>query len=107
MGVQIEVQDHTEVMQIKSRELQLENTEKLNNLTPIVEGIGDVNLSQIESDASDIKNIVIQNLDEQTDLDEIHESIERINKNISTLKGQVTKVSKKIDQIIEILDKGD
>lgn len=107
MGVQIEVQDHTEVMQIKSRELQLENTEKLNNLTPIVEGIGDVNLSQIESDASDIKNIVIQNLDEQTDLDEIHESIEKINKNISTLKGQVTKVSKKIDQIIEILDKGD
>ena len=94
-------------MQIKSRELQLENTEKLNNLTPIVEGIGDVNLSQIESDASDIKNIVIQNLDEQTDLDEIHESIERINKNISTLKGQVTKTSKKIDQIIEILDKGD
>lgn len=107
MGVQIEVQDHTEVMQIKSRELQLENTEKLNNLTPIVEGIGDVNLSQIESDASDIKNIVTQNLDEQTDLDEIHESIERINKNISTLKGQVTKTSKKIDQIIEILDKGD
>ncbi len=107
MGVQIEVQDHTEVMQIKSRELQLENTEKLNNLTPIVESIGDVNLSQIESDASDIKNIVTQNLDEQTDLDEIHESIERINKNISTLKGQVTKVSKKIDQIIEILDKGD
>ncbi|MBR6515634.1 MAG: hypothetical protein IKT40_02135 [Bacilli bacterium] len=107
MGVQIEVQDHTEVMQIKSRELQLENTEKLNNLTPIVEGIGDVNLSQIESDASDIKNIVIQNLDEQTDLDEIHESIEKINKNISILKGQVTKVSKKIDQIIEILDKGD
>ena len=107
MGVQIEVQDHTEVMQIKSRELQLENTEKLNNLTPIVEGIGDVNLSQIESDASDIKNIVIQNLDEQTDLDEIHESIERINKNISTLKGQVTKTSKKIDQILEMLNEGD
>lgn len=107
MGVQIEVQDHTEVMQIKSRELQLENTEKLNNLTPIVENIGDVNLSQIESDASDIKNIVIQNLDEQTDLDEIHESIEKINKSISILKGQVTKTSKKIDQIIEILNEGD
>lgn len=107
MGVQIEVQDHTEVMQVKSRELQLENTEKLNNLTPIVENIGDVNLSQIESDASDIKNIVIQNLDEQTDLDEIHESIEKINKNISILKGQVTKTSKKIDQIIEILNEGD
>lgn len=107
MGVQIEVQDHTEVMQIKSRELQLENTEKLNNLTPIVESIGDVNLSQIESDASDIKNIVVQNLDEQTDLDEIHESIEKINKNISILKGQVTKTSKKIDQIIEILNEGD
>lgn len=107
MGVQIEVQDHTEVMQIKSRELQLENTEKLNNLTPIIESIGDVNLSQIESDASDIKNIVTQNLDEQTDLDEIHESIERINKNISTLKGQVTKTSKKIDQILEMLNEGD
>ena len=107
MGVKIEVQDHTEVMQIKSRELQLENTEKLNNFTPIVESIGDVNLSQIESDASDIKNIVIQNLDEQTDLDEIHESIEKINKNISILKGQVTKTSKKIDQIIEMLNEGD
>lgn len=107
MGVQIEVQDHTEVMQLKSRELQLENTEKLNNLAPVIENINDVDLSQIESDTSDIKNIVIQNLDEQTNLDEICESIEKVNKNISTLKGQVTKTSKKIDQIIEILSKGD
>lgn len=103
MGVEIEVQNYEEVIQIKSRELQLENTEKLNNLTPIVESIGDVNLSQIESDASEIKDMIVQNLDEQTDLDEINKSIESLNKNISTLKGNLTKISKKIDKIIDVI----
>lgn len=102
MGIEIETQDHEQVMQIRSRELQLENTEKLNNLTPIVESIGDVNLSQIESDASDIKNMVVQNLDNQVDLNDINDAIDKLNKNISTLKGQVTKMSKKLEQLMEV-----
>lgn len=106
MGIELETQTHEEVMQIKSRELQMDNTEKLNNIIPVVESIDEVNLPQIESDASDIKEIVIQNLEEQTNLDDIKDSIDKINKSISTVKGQVTKLSKKIDELLEALNEG-
>lgn len=106
MGIELETQTHEEVMQIKSRELQMDNTEKLNNIIPVVESIDEVNLPQIESDASDIKEIVIQNLEEQANLDDINDSINKINKSISTVKGQVTKLSKKIDELLEALNEG-
>lgn len=106
MGIELETQTHEEVMQIRSRELQMDNTEKLNNIMPIVESIDEVNLPQIESDASDIKEIVVQNLEEQANLDDINDSIDKINKSISTVKGQVTKLSKKIDELLGALNEG-
>lgn len=106
MGIELETQTHEEVMQIRSRELQMDNTEKLNNIMPIVESIDEVNLPQIESDASDIKEIVVQNLEEQANLDDINDSIDKINKSISTVKGQVTKLSKKIDELLGTLNEG-
>ena len=66
-----------------------------------------VNLSKIESDTSEIKDIVLQNLDEQTNLDDISQSLDQLNKNISTLKGQFTKLSNKIDETMKTLDTGD
>lgn len=107
MGVHIEVQNQEETMQIKSRELQMENTEKLNNILPVVENISDVNLVKIETDTSEIKNMVSQNLDEQIDLNDISDAIERINKNISGMKGQITKLSKKVDETLKSFEKGD
>lgn len=99
MGVEIEVQEQGEFAQVKSRELQIENTEKLNNLIPIVETINEVNLSQIESNTNEIKNIVNDNLNDQPNLEDVLDAVDKLNKNISSLKGQVTKLSKKVESI--------
>lgn len=99
MGVEIEVQEQSEFAQIKSRELQIENTEKLNNLIPVVEAINEVNLSQIESNTNEIKTIVNDNLNDQPNLEDVLEAVDKLNKNISSLKGQVTKLSKKVEGI--------
>lgn len=101
MAIHIEGQYEDEVIQIKSRELQMDNTEKLNEIIPVVETINDVNLSRMELDTSEIKDIVSQNLEEQANLDDISESIDKLNKNLSTLKGQITKLSNKIDRVLE------
>ena len=101
MAIHIEGQYRDEVIQIKSRELQMDNTQKLNEIIPVVESINDVNLSQIELDTSEIKDIVSQNLEDQVNLDDINNSVDKLNKSISTLKGQITKLSNKIDKVLE------
>ena len=101
MAEYIEVQENQEVMQIRRRELQLDSVEKLNNITPIIENIDNVNLNQIETDTSEIKSMIETNLDEQANLDDILDSVNKLNKNISSLKGQITKLSKKLENIEE------
>lgn len=98
MGEYIEVQEEQEVMQIRSRELQLESVEKLNDIVPVIENIDNVDLNKIELDTSEIKSMIVTNLDEQANLDDILESIDKLNKNISSLKGQITKLSKKLEE---------
>lgn len=99
MGIHLEVQDEQEVMQLRSRELQLENTEKLENIMPIVETINEVDLNKIETSTSEIKNIVSSNLEDQPDLQDILNEIQKINKNIGTVKSQITKLSKEVKEI--------
>lgn len=109
MGVHLEVQREDEVMHLRSRELQMENTKKLNDIIPIVETINDIDLNQIENDTSEIKNIVSKNLEEQPNLDELLESMDKVAKGLSSIKGQLTKLSKKMDDFnkqIEGLDNG-
>lgn len=109
MGVHLEVQREDEVMHLRSRELQMENTKKLNDIIPIVETINDINLNQIENDTSEIKDIVSKNLEEQPNLDELLESMDKLSKGLSSIKGQLTKLSKKMDDFnkqIEGLDNG-
>ena len=109
MGVHLEVQREDEVMHLRSRELQMENTKKLNDIIPIVETINDIDLNQIENDTSEIKNIVSKNLEEQPNLDELLENMDKIAKGLSSIKGQLTKLSKKMDDFnkqIEGLDNG-
>lgn len=100
MGIHLEVQDEQEVIQLRSRELQLENTEKLENIMPIVETINEVDLNKIETSTSEIKNIVSSNLEDQPDLQDILKEIQKINKNIGTVKSQITKLSKEVKEIV-------
>lgn len=99
MGIHLEVQDEQEVIQLRSRELQLKNTEKLENIMPIVETINEVDLNKIETSTSEIKNIVSSNLEDQPDLQDILNEIQKINKNIGTIKSQITKLSKEVKEI--------
>ena len=99
MGIHLEVQNEQDVIQLRSRELQLENTEKLENIMPIVETINEVDLNKIETSTSEIKNIVSSNLEDQPDLQDILEEIQKINKNIGTVKSQITKLSKEVKEI--------
>ena len=99
MGVHLEVQDEREVIQLRSRELQMENTEKLDTLIPVVETINNVDLNKIENSTTEIKNIVSNNLEDQVNLDDILKEIQKVNKNVSSLKGQITKLNKKVEEI--------
>ena len=104
MGKHTEAQFENEFMMVKARELQLENTKKLNDVLPVINTLDEVNLSKIENDTDAIKNIVSDNLDNQIDLDDINAKIEKIDKSLSAVKGQVTKLSKKIDKVLKIIE---
>lgn len=96
MGVEIEAQNESEVRQIKARETQLENMKRLNDLT---ETINDINIDNIEYTTNDIKDLLVTNLDEQTNLDDIFDAVKDIAKEVSSIKKSQTNVVKKVNSI--------
>lgn len=101
----LEVQDKQEVMQVRSRELQLESVQKMNEeIIPVVENINNIDFEKIESDSAEIRDIVSQNLQEQPDLSELLEALNNVSKSISNMKGQITKVSNKITELSNTID---
>lgn len=108
MGVHFEAQDTSEVIQVRSRELQAENTEKLEQIIPVVQTIEDVDLPNMESDTKNIKEMIINNIDNQVDLDTLADALDKANKGIIELKKSVTRLNKtmkEINQKIEDFDK--
>ena len=73
MGVEFEAQNHSEHEQIKTRELQRENMEKLDGVVDLVDNI---NFDNIENDTKAIKEIVTNNLEKQTDIDDLSNTLE-------------------------------
>ena len=104
MAVHFEAQEEEEVVQIRSRELQLESIEKMEKMVPVVENIDSINFDKIESNANEIKNMVTNNLEQQPDISELYNMIEDLSKNLSTIKGQITKVSNKITELSNSID---
>jgi len=96
MGFEMEAQDEIEFRQVRARELQLDNTDKLNELS---DALNDVDLSNIESNTNEIKSFVITNLENQTDLDDIYQVINKIAQGISDIKRNQTNLNKKINDI--------
>lgn len=99
MAVHIEAQEKQEVMQVRSRELQLDSIQKMEEMVPTVENINNVDFDKIESDTNEIKDMIINNLDEQPDISELYELMKDFSKNLSTIKGQITKVSNKVTEL--------
>lgn len=103
MGIEIEAQDHTEVMQVRSRELQLENTEKLEQIIPVVQTIDEVDLQAMESNTNDIKDMIVTNIDNQTDLDKINEQLNRLTKGMTELKKANTRLTNSVKDLSETM----
>lgn len=98
MGIEMEGQTSEEVQHIRTREVQKENMEKLENVTDMVDNL---NIDIIESNTEDIKNMVTDNLENQTNLDDISETLEKITKGITDIKRNQTNLKKKINDIQE------
>lgn len=96
MGFEIEGQNQKEYQEIKSREHQLENISKINEVIDMVDNI---NMDDVLQDTTIIKNIVTENLENQTNLDDVIEAINKVNKGITDIKRSQTNLNKKIKEL--------
>ncbi len=98
MAIEMEGQTAEEHQQIKTREIQKESVEKLEEVTDMVDNL---NIDIIESDTQVIKNVVMNNLENQTNIDDIAETLDKVAKGISDIKRNQTNLNKKIKDIQE------
>lgn len=96
MGVEIEVQDENVLKQVRARELQLDNTEKLTELNNT---INNIDLENIESNTNDIKNMVFSNLEAQPNIEDLVNTMDKIAQGISDIKRSQTNINKKINEL--------
>lgn len=104
MGVEIEAQNKSEVMQLKARELQQESVKKLNDIIPVVNDIENVDFQKIANDTSNIQDIVSQNLEDQVDLDKMYDAVITISKGITEIKKSNTRLSNAVKETQAKLD---
>lgn len=102
MPVHIEAQSAEDVKQLRSRELQMESVEKLNNIIPVVNTLDNVDLERVESQTTEIKEIVSQNLEEQPDLAEIKKQLDSLTKEMKNLKKSITQLKKTLTELKNI-----
>lgn len=96
MGFEIEGQTSNDVKHIRTREIQQENIEKLNQVTDMVDNI---NIDGIETDTQIIKEVVMNNLENQTNLDDISETLNKLTQGITDIKRSQTNINKKLNDI--------
>lgn len=96
MGIELEVQDDREYKEVKARELQLESVSKLQEVSDMVDNI---NIDVIESNTETIKEVVVNNLENQTNLDDIVDAIQQVSRGISDIKRSQTNLNKKINEL--------
>lgn len=96
MGVEIEGQTPEEVEHIRTREVQQENMKKLSEVTDMVDNI---NIDGIESDTKAIRHMVTNNLENQTDLDDLSNTLDKVVQGITDIKRSQTNLNKKINEI--------
>jgi hypothetical protein len=96
MAIEMEGQSSNEVQHIRTREAQRENVEKLNQVTDMVNNI---NIDGIETDTKEIKNVVLNNLENQTNLDDISTTLDKVVQGITDIKRSQTNINKKINEL--------
>ncbi len=98
MAIEMEGQSQRETQEIRTREIQQENMEKLNLVNDMV---NDISLDGIETNTEIIKEVVLNNIESETNLDELSEQINKISQGISDIKRSQTNLNKKINDIQE------
>lgn len=96
MGVEFEAQNAEQKQQVRTREVQQESIEQLNQVTDMV---SEINYDNIESDTQVIKEMVVNNLENQVNNDDIYDKLDKIAKSISDVKRNQTNLTKKINDI--------
>jgi len=96
MAIEMEGQTPEEHQQIKTREIQKESVEKLEAVTDMVDKF---NIDGIESDTQTIKDIVMNNLEDQTNIDDIAGALDKVVQGITDIKRSQTNLNKKINEI--------
>ena len=96
MGIEMEGQTPEEHQQIKTRELQKESLAKLNQVNDMV---NDINFDGVTQDTQKIKNVVMNNLENQANLDDIANSLSKALQGIADIKRSQTNINKKINEI--------
>lgn len=96
MGIEIEGQTRDEVKHIRTREKQQENIDKLQEVSDMVDNF---NIDGIEADTKTIKNVVMNNLENQTNLDDLSETLNKVAQGITDIKRNQTNLNKKINEI--------
>lgn len=96
MGIEFEGQTSNEVEQIRRREVQKESIDKLNKVSDMVDNI---NIDGIESDTKTIREMVTNNLENQINLDDISDTLDKVFKGITDIKRNQTNINKKINDI--------
>lgn len=83
---------------IKNRELQQESIKKLNEVSDLVDNI---NIDNIELNTNEIKDMVYNNLENQTNIDDLASDISKIVQGISDIKRNQTNMNKKLKELQE------
>lgn len=92
----MEGQTSNEVAHVRTREIQKENMEKLEEVSDMVDNF---NIDGIESDTKTIKNMVINNLENQVNLNDLSNTLDKISQGITDIKRSQTNLNKKINEI--------
>lgn len=101
MAVHIEAQDNDTYQQVRARETQLDNIEKLENINEVV---NNMDLDAIESTTNDIKSMVVDNLEAQPNLDELLDTLNKVAQGVTDIKRNQTNINKKINELQDTVD---
>ena len=96
MGIEMEGQTREEHQQIKTREIQKESIERLNQVNDMIDNI---NIDGVIQDTKTIKNVVMNNLENQTDIDDVANDISKVLQGIADIKRSQTNINKKINEL--------
>lgn len=101
MAVHFEAQDNDTYQQVRARETQLDNIEKLENINEVV---NNMNLDAIESTTNDIKTMVVDNLEAQPNLDKLLDTLNKVAQGVTDIKRNQTNINKKINELQDTVD---